>query len=72
MAMAALIRWLVLDPAYARRLGAAARAYAETQGWESVLDGLLEDYAALIETCKHTDGWREAVVPRGFGVHLSH
>jgi glycosyltransferase involved in cell wall biosynthesis len=32
---------------YARELGANARAYAETQSWPAVLDGLLEDYALL-------------------------
>jgi glycosyltransferase involved in cell wall biosynthesis len=38
----------VSDLDYARRLGARAHAYAATQTWERVLDGLLKDYEELV------------------------
>ena len=42
------VQRLVSNPAYAQHLGRAARAYAQTQSWDVVLDGLLHDYATLI------------------------
>lgn len=46
--MIARVACLIEDPALARRMGAAGRAYAETQTWERVLDRLIADWAALI------------------------
>lgn len=46
--MVAHVARLIEDPALARRLGSAARAYAETQTWEQVLDRLLADWATLL------------------------
>jgi glycosyltransferase involved in cell wall biosynthesis len=37
------VRRLVVDPAYARRLGRGARAHALTQSWDAILDGLIDD-----------------------------
>lgn len=39
---------LAHDPGKARRMGRAARLVAESRSWTHVLDGLLEQYAALI------------------------
>lgn len=39
---------LIEDPALARRMGTAGRAYAETQAWERVLDRLIADWATLV------------------------
>lgn len=41
------VRRLVQDPGYARSLGAAGLAYAETMSWEVVLDGLFDSYARV-------------------------
>jgi glycosyltransferase involved in cell wall biosynthesis len=46
--LVSLTRWLISDPSYIRQLGATARAYAELQSWEGLLDALLDDYASLI------------------------
>ncbi len=46
--LVAQTRRLVHDSALRLRLGAAARAHAVTQSWERILDGLLDDYAAII------------------------
>ena len=46
--LAALVWRCFNDDAMRRRMAAAARAYAETQTWEMILDGLLENYATLI------------------------
>lgn len=45
----ARVRALAGDELGRRRLGRAARAYAETQSWERVLDGLLARYESLVE-----------------------
>jgi len=37
------------DPAHLRQMGAAARAYAETQSWTQILDDLIDLYAELID-----------------------
>jgi glycosyltransferase involved in cell wall biosynthesis len=37
------------DSAHLRQMGAAARAYAETQSWTQILDALIDLYEALIE-----------------------
>jgi len=42
-------RWLVEDRVFARRLGAAARVLARTRTWDAVLDGLLDDYARVLD-----------------------
>lgn len=43
---------LIGEPPLARRLGAAGRAYAETQTWEQVLDRLIADWATLISPAR--------------------
>jgi glycosyltransferase involved in cell wall biosynthesis len=43
------VRAALRDPAHQRALGAAARAYAETQSWTVILDELIGLYAALID-----------------------
>ena len=52
-----LVRWLVLDPTYIWRLGVTARAYAKSQTWEAVLDGLLDEYAALLRRRARSNRW---------------
>lgn len=47
-ALIAQVARLVDDPPVALRLGAAGRAYAETQSWESVLDGLIADWQTIV------------------------
>ncbi|MCX7854135.1 MAG: glycosyltransferase, partial [Caldilineales bacterium] len=47
-ALIARVACLVNDPPLARRLGAAGRAYAETQRWEQVLDGLIADWQSIV------------------------
>ncbi|MCX8066551.1 MAG: glycosyltransferase, partial [Anaerolineae bacterium] len=46
---------LIENPALARELGAAGRAYAETQTWERVLDRLLADWATLLPPARPTE-----------------
>jgi len=46
--LAPLAAWLIAHPAYLRELALGARRYAESQRWEVILDGLLEEYAAVI------------------------
>lgn len=43
-----ITRDLVERPAAISQLGVTARAYAESQSWESILDGLLVDYDSVI------------------------
>jgi glycosyltransferase involved in cell wall biosynthesis len=43
----AQISQLISDLDYARQLGASARAYAMTQGWEAIFDQLMLDYYEL-------------------------
>lgn len=45
---AALVWRCFSDPDALQRMGCAARAYAETQTWEAILDGLLDQYVSLI------------------------
>jgi len=47
--LVALLRWLVSDSSCARQLGGSARAYAESQSWEVILDELLEAYTTLLD-----------------------
>jgi glycosyltransferase involved in cell wall biosynthesis len=42
-----LVRWLLMDEAFRLRLASNARAYAEGQTWESILDGLVGKYERL-------------------------
>ncbi|MBN1992515.1 MAG: glycosyltransferase, partial [Anaerolineae bacterium] len=42
------INKLVTHEWYARRLGHVGRKHAEQKNWETILDGLLDDYALLI------------------------
>lgn len=46
--LVAQVTLLVNDPSVARRLGATGRAYAETQRWEQVLDGLIADWQSIV------------------------
>ena len=55
-------RTLVNDLKYARKLGKGARAYAESQTWEAILDGLLDDYAKIA----NSDAARQSRVPEPF------
>ncbi len=48
-ALVAAVKRLVRDDAYARRLAATARLRAQQRNWTTILDGVLADYAALIE-----------------------
>lgn len=52
-----LVGWLVSDPVYVRWLGAAACAYAQSQNWEVVLDGLLEEYVTLVRNRARSNRW---------------
>lgn len=45
---AALVWRCFSDADLLQKMGRAARTYAETQTWEHILDGLLDQYAALI------------------------
>lgn len=47
-AMARALDRLVSDPVLRHRLADQARAYAETQSWEAILNGLREHYAAVV------------------------
>ncbi|MCS7057010.1 MAG: glycosyltransferase family 1 protein [Thermoflexales bacterium] len=49
-AMIAAVRELVQNPARARQMGQAGRARVEPRTWAAVLDGLLDDYRALLAT----------------------
>lgn len=46
--MIAQVQRLIADADLRRQLGANARAYAETQTWTAILDGLLGDYESVI------------------------
>jgi glycosyltransferase involved in cell wall biosynthesis len=48
------VRRLVVDPAYARGLGKGARAYALSQSWDAILDGLLEDLVDVTRRDRHS------------------
>ncbi|MBN1876354.1 MAG: glycosyltransferase family 1 protein [Anaerolineae bacterium] len=43
------IRRCVADPALTRQMGRQARISAESRSWEAVFDGLLRDYATLLQ-----------------------
>ncbi len=47
-ALIAQVTRLVTDLPGARRLGAAGRAYAETQHWEHILDRLIADWRSIV------------------------
>lgn len=49
-ALIAAVSRVVADEKYARRLGSSGRARVQPQSWAAVLDGLLADYATLIES----------------------
>jgi glycosyltransferase involved in cell wall biosynthesis len=51
--MVSLAQWLASDLTYTRRLGAAARAHAEAQSWEEIMDELLDEYAVLATQNTH-------------------
>jgi len=51
-AMFAAVRRCVYDRAHTLQLGMAARMFAESQSWETILDDLLEDYQALADMHK--------------------
>jgi len=59
---------LVDRPNYVEQLGVTARAYAESQTWDAILDGLLADYAAVATEPRSrwylprpSSEWREGV-----------
>jgi glycosyltransferase involved in cell wall biosynthesis len=52
---------LIRDPGLRRRMGADARAFAETRRWETVFDGLLDEYRSLIGTSPRVLGGSAAV-----------
>ncbi len=59
----------VSDPSYMRRLGVAARAYAESQGWSAVMDELLGEYKLLLEGHQARRWLRpDSVLPPGMSV----
>jgi glycosyltransferase involved in cell wall biosynthesis len=45
---------LATNPRYAQRLGRGARAYAATQSWDAVLDGLIDNLSNLIVNGRHS------------------
>lgn len=47
--LAASVGQLVRYPEHARRLGAAGRVRAEARRWDVVLDGLIEEYLAVLQ-----------------------
>lgn len=47
-ALVAQVARLADDLPLARRLGSAGRAYAQTQRWEQVLDGLIADWRSIV------------------------
>lgn len=49
-ALIAAVSRLASDEKYARQLGSSGRTRVQPQSWAAVLDGLLVDYAALIES----------------------
>lgn len=49
-ALIAAVSRLLADEKYARQLGSSGRARVQPQSWATVLDGLLADYATLIES----------------------
>ncbi|MCK6625651.1 MAG: glycosyltransferase family 1 protein [Anaerolineae bacterium] len=49
-ALIAAVSRLLADEKYARQLGSSGRARVQPQSWAAVLDGLLADYTALIES----------------------
>jgi glycosyltransferase involved in cell wall biosynthesis len=63
--MVSLVRWLASNLAYTRRLGASARAYAEAQSWEEIMDELLDEYAALASLGVHSNGKPDVVTVSG-------
>jgi glycosyltransferase involved in cell wall biosynthesis len=44
------VRWLLMEPLYASDIARAAREYALGRSWNTVLDGLLDDYATLVDS----------------------
>jgi glycosyltransferase involved in cell wall biosynthesis len=51
-ALVAAASRLANDLPVARQLGAAGRAYAETQRWDHVLDGLMQDWQSLVRPAR--------------------
>ncbi len=47
-ALVAAVARLAADLPWARQLGAAGRVYAEGQRWDRILDGLIQDWQAII------------------------
>lgn len=67
--LSALVRRLAADPRYVRRLGMAARIYAESQGWQAVFDGLLNDYASLVKPCLLTGYYLDEIAAPSFQIY---
>jgi glycosyltransferase involved in cell wall biosynthesis len=49
-ALVAAVSQLVADERYTQKLGMASRAWVQNRSWASVLDGLLADYANLVDS----------------------
>ena len=49
-ALVAAVSRLVADERYAQKLGLASRTWVQNRSWASVLDGLLADYATLVDS----------------------
>ncbi|MBN1486582.1 MAG: glycosyltransferase family 1 protein [Anaerolineae bacterium] len=54
--MCALTWRCVMNMEHTRQMSRAARAYAKTRSWEKILDGVLEEYTALIQTTQKNHG----------------
>lgn len=69
--MVAKVKLVLSDPKVMKEMGQHARAYAETQTWESIFDSLLNDYESAISmhqpTLWHqTNQWLKAKVWSNF------
>ncbi|MBW7883300.1 MAG: glycosyltransferase family 1 protein [Caldilineaceae bacterium] len=47
--LVAAVSYLVRDPNMARRMGERGRQVVENRSWKQILDGLLDDYAAVVQ-----------------------
>ncbi|MBN1262292.1 MAG: glycosyltransferase family 1 protein [Anaerolineae bacterium] len=52
-----LVREVLGNPVYLRYLALGARAYAESQSWERVMDQLLDDYRVLLDSRAILQKW---------------
>lgn len=52
--MVAAVRYLADNPQQRQAMGKAAREFAETQSWDSMMDEVIEHYQRIIEKRQHT------------------